>query len=253
MNSIQELPFFKNKHIIKLELLKNQGYCNTNYKLKTDKKEYLIRVFKDDTTVNVSRDFEFQIQRKVSKKNIAPKPFFLDLENALMITDFINGVHKYSLSNLELIKLTKIIKKFHSIKTNEKEYDLKKDFKSYGDFLKDTESKKLIKVSFHELQKIKKYKKQLVLTHHDLNAKNIIFTKNRIKIIDWEFAGVNDLFFDLASVCCEFNLSQQQQQLLLKTYLKNTRKKDINKLNSYKIIYKNLCLLWFKSLEKKLK
>ncbi|MGB3752088.1 MAG: choline/ethanolamine kinase family protein [Arcobacteraceae bacterium] len=251
IQTLKQLQFFKNKQPFTLELLKNQGYCNINYKLKTPQKEYLIRVFQDDTTVNISRNFEFQIQKKASQKNIAPKPFVLDLENFLMITEFINGINRYTLTNLELIKLTKTIKKFHSFNTNQKEYDLKKDFQSYHDILKDKDSKEMSKASFQELKKLKKYKKQLVLSHHDLNAKNIIFTKNSIKIIDWEYAGINDLFFDLASVCCEFNLSTQQQKLLLNTYFKKTAKKDMSKLKSYTIIYKNLCLLWFKSLEKK--
>jgi len=252
VQTLKKLHFFKNKKILSLHLLKSQGYCNINYKLKTPKNEYLIRVFKDDTTVNISRDFEFKTQKKAAKRKIAPKPFVLDLDNSLMITEFIAGVHQYCLTNKELIKLTKIIKKFHSFKAKEKEYNLKRDFQGYREVLKDTNSKKLIKASLSELKKLKKYKKQLVLSHHDLNPKNIIFSKNSIKIIDWEYAGVNDLFFDLASVCCEFTLSKKQQKLLLNTYFKKTTKKDIKKLKSYMIIYKNLCLLWFKSLEKQI-
>ena len=53
-------------------------------------------------------------------------------------------------------------------------------------------------------------KKDFVLTHHDLNPKNIIFNKNNIKIIDWEYSGVNNKFFDLASICVEFNLNKKK-------------------------------------------
>lgn len=251
LKTLNKLTLFKDNKITKIQLLKHQGYCNINYKIITVKKEYLLRVFKDDTTVNISRDFEFCIQKKVAKKGIAPKPFVLNLKRSFMITEFINGTHKYQLNNQELIKLIKTIKKIHTFKIAKKEYDFKKDFKTYSEGLKDRSSQKLIKESLSELKKIKKYPKKLVLTHHDLNAKNIIFTKNKLKIIDWEYAGANDLFFDLASVCCEFALSKKQHHLLLNTYFKKIRKKDIQRLKSYNIIYKNLSLLWFRDLEKK--
>lgn len=250
ISTLKKLDFFKDKKILSLELLKNQGYCNFNYKLSTLKADYLIRVFKNTDSVNISRSFEFKTQKLASQTKLAPKPFVLDLKNSLMVTEFINGFHKQKLNNRELIQVVKIVKKFHSMKTNTKVYNLKKDFISYNLLLQDKDSKKLIRASFKELLKLKRFKKELVLTHHDLNPKNIIFSKSSIKIIDWEYAGLNDLFFDLASLCCEFDLSKKEQHLLLKTYFNKTTLKDRTKLNSYKIIYKNLCLLWFKSLEK---
>jgi len=247
--TLKQLNFFKNKNLVSLDLLTNQGYCNFNYKLSTSSDDYLVRVFKNNDNVNISRSFEFKVQKSASTKNIAPKPFLVDLKNSLMVTDFINGSHKLKLKNLELIKLINTVKRYHSIKVNTKEYNLKKDFIFYSQILKDKDSKKIISQSFDELLKLKRFKKELVLTHHDLNPKNIIFSKNSIKIIDWEYAGVNDLFFDLASLCCEFNLSKKEQYLLLKIYFKKVTINRIRKLNSYQIIYKNLCLLWFKSLK----
>jgi len=248
LETLKKLDIFKKQQLLSLELLKHQGYCNNNYKLITSKNEYLIRVFQNNANVNISREFEFYTQKIASKYKIAPKPFVLDTKNALMVTEFVKGTHKVKLKNKELKVLVKTIKKFHSFKIKEKEYNIKKDFLDYRKTLKDTNSKRIIQKSLIELKKIKKFKKTLVLTHHDLNPKNIIFKKNKVKIIDWEYAGYNDLFFDLASICCEFNLSQKKEELLLKTYLKKTSKKKLSKLHSYKVIYKNLCWLWFKSL-----
>ena len=247
---LKQLDFFKNQKLLSLDLLPNQGYCNINYKLHTTQSDYLVRKFKSNDTVNISRSFEFRTQKQVSMKNIAPTPFLLNKKNSFMITEFTKGIHKSKLHNLELIKLVKTVKKFHSIKVNTKEYNLKKDFNYYSQLLQDKNSQYIINQSFKELAKLKQFKKELVLTHHDLNPKNIIFTTNSIKIIDWEYAGANDLFFDLASLCCEFKLSKKEEILLLKTYFQKSRVNDIDKLNSYKIIYQNLCLLWFKSLEK---
>jgi len=251
ISTFKQLTSFKDKNIVSLELLENQGYCNTNYKLTTQKSHYLIRKFKSNDTVTISRNFEFKVQKSASLQRIAPIPFSLDTEQSFMITEFVIGQHKLKLKNTDLLKLIRTIKKVHSFKIHTKAYNLKKDFIFYSQQLKDKYSQRLIKESLKELSKLKKFKKNLVLTHHDLNPKNILFTKNTIKLIDWECSCVNDLFFDLASLCCEFNLSTKEEYYLLKKYFGKRSSLHIYKLNAYKVIYKNLCLLWFNLFNKK--
>lgn len=163
-----------------------------------------------------------------------------------MICLYLQGEHKNTLNKSDLKKLVKNVKKLHTIKTNIKAYNFKDIVKFYKKSLKDKESKKLLKSLKKELKSIKNYKQNLVTTHHDLNPKNILFYKNTIKFIDFEYAGVNDIFFDLATICCEFNLSEKQQKRVLLSYFKKSKRSHLKKLNSYKKIYTNLVTLWFK-------
>lgn len=231
------------EELLSLEPLKNQGFNNTSYLLKTSKKAYIIRVFKSNDSVNISREFEYKIQKKAFKQNIASKPIFLN--NEFMIYEYSKGIHKTKLSNTDIKNLILKVKKFHKFKVTEKIYDLKKDFKNYEKILEDKKSFKLLKESFKTLKKLQKYKIEPVLTHHDLNPKNIIFNKNSIKIIDWEYAGVNDRFFDLASICVEFDLNKKEEILLLQFYFKNKKTIHLKRLNYFKCIYTNLCKFWF--------
>ena len=243
LESIRNYNIFK-EELLSLDLLKNQGFNNISYLLKTTNKSYVIRVFKSNESVNISREFEYEIQKKAYKKNIASKPIFFN--EHFMIYEYEKGIHKTKLSTWELKNLILKIKKFHKFKINEKPYDLKKDLLNYDKNLNDFRSKKLIKESFRNLLLLKKFKQDLVLTHHDLNPKNILFKNNSIKIIDWEYAGLNDRFFDLASICVEFSLNKKDEKLMLQSYFNQYKKKHLQKLNHFKIIYKNLCSLWFK-------
>jgi len=249
LQKLKQYNIFKNEKLLSLDLLKDQGFCNINSLLKSSKKEYLIRQFKSDTTVNISRSYEYIMQKKAYKKNIAAEPLLLDEKNQFMICDFLKGKHKKTLKSKEIQLLAKNIKKLHKIKSIEKEYDLKKDLKQYKKNLKDEDANKSIEICKKELRRLKKYKKELVTTHHDLNPKNILFHKNTIKFIDWEYVGVNDKFFDLATVCFEFNLNIKEERILLKFYQKSVNKKDIKKLHSHILIYEHLCKLWFMSLD----
>jgi len=168
-----------------------------------------------------------------------------------MICDFLKGKHKEKLKKKDLRSLVKSLKKLHNIKIKDRPYDIEGDFKNYTKILKDKKSKQLIKASLKELKKIKKYKFEKVLCHHDLNKNNILFYKNKTMFIDWEFSCVNDRFFDLANIAFEFNLNIKEEKMLLKEYLGEVKTSDIKKLASYKIIYENLWSLWFKTLEQR--
>ena len=64
------------EELLSLEKLENQGFNNINYLLKTSKKSYIIRVFKSNDSVNISRQFEYEIQKKAYEKNITKYTIF---------------------------------------------------------------------------------------------------------------------------------------------------------------------------------
>ncbi|MGB7401180.1 MAG: choline/ethanolamine kinase family protein [Arcobacter sp.] len=250
IQKLKQYKIFKDEILLSLKLLKNQGYCNINYKLKTSKRTYLIRKFISNETVNINRKFEFEIQKKTYKKGIAGKPLFLDKDKSFMVCEFLKGKHKKIISLQEIKHLGKMVKKLHSIKSNVNPYDFKRPLNYYKKTLNNQEASKSIHICKRELKSLKKHKKTLVTTHHDLNPKNILFHKKSIKFIDWEYTGVNDSFFDLATLCFEFRLNKKEEKILLKSYQKKVNKKDIQKLHSYINIYKHICKLWFMDLKK---
>ena len=83
-----------------------------------------------------------------------------------------------------------------------------------------------------------------MLCHNDLNPQNIFFSDD-IKFIDWEYAGVNDRYFDVACVCVEFRLDEKMQKVFLEVYFED--RYNVEKLEAYKIIYRTLCEEWFQN------
>jgi len=65
-------------------------------------------------------------------------------------------------------------------------------------------------------------------------------------LIDFEYAGVNDKYFDLSSVCVEFGLDKQMQKVFLDAYFEGDY--TLDKLEAYTILYTQLCKEWFTSL-----
>lgn len=226
-------PLYKDTDTGPLTLLSDQGFSNKNYTFQNNNTTYLLRKF---ILQDRDRELEYKIQTLAYEKGIAAQPFLLDLGNDLMICEFLEGEHKQILSREELKQIVEVLKKLHVVKIDSENMEIATLFAVQN---------KEMKEAFSILEK---YPKEMVICHNDLNPKNILFSNNSVKFIDWEFAGLNDLYFDLASVSVEFELSVLDEAYFLANYfLIDEWNKD--KLEAYKTIYIALCKQWFESLE----
>ncbi len=246
--------FFVTKTIESCTLLENQGYCNENYLVVADGIQYIVRkLLRDD----IDRAFEWKVQNLAYKQGITAEPLVFDEENGFMVFAFLEGEHKslevetsvppkvksqsiggitpqgihydkVSISKDDLKNLATTLRKLHTIKIDAKPIEL--HIKNKTD-----EVLKAFKT-------IDKYPKNYVLCHNDLNPQNIFFT-DEVKFIDWEYAGVNDRYFDLASICVEFGLDTNMQGMFLKFYFEYDDF-TVEKLEAYKVVYMVLCEEW---------
>ncbi|NOU51993.1 phosphotransferase [Pseudoalteromonas sp. JBTF-M23] len=96
---------------------------------------------------------------------------------------------------------------------------------------------------------LEKQPKNLAFCHNDLVLENLITSKHRIKIIDFEYCAYNDIFFDLAALCCSFDLTTTQSRNMLALYYdlqqqQPPKNADI-KLTAYRCGYLLLSIQWY--------
>ncbi|MFT7824098.1 MAG: choline/ethanolamine kinase family protein [Sulfurimonas sp.] len=233
---LSRYTLFQKEKIKHCALLPYQGYCNTNYLAITENTRYLIRKLQPNS---LDRAFEYRVQQHAHRKKIGAEPFHYDAENYLIISDFLDGEHKSKLTPREIRTVAETLRKLHRINLRKERYRLKKDFKPG--------QTKALKA----LKKLQKEPKDHVLTHHDLNPRNILFHKQRVKFIDWEYTGINDRYFDLATIAAEFKLTAREERYFLRSYFRNNAGFNLKKLHLYKELYTILCSLWFKNFDAK--
>ena len=252
IEQLKQYKIFENKEIETFKLLENQGYCNENYLVMADGIKYIVRkLLRDDT----DRGFEWKVQQLAFEKNITAEPLIFDEVNGFMVFLFLEGEHK----GMEVESLLPPKVKSHSA-GGSKLSTSKNDLKFLADTLQTLHSIQIdskpitlhIENKTNEVLKafetIENHPKEYVLCHNDLNPQNILFT-NEVKFIDWEFASVNDRYFDLASVCIEFDLDTKDETYFLEHYFDIREEIYTEKLSGYKAIYKALCAQWFEGLE----
>jgi len=60
------------------------------------------------------------------------------------------------------------------------------------------------------------------LCHNDVHSLNIV-DDGELRLIDWEYAGLGERFFDLAAICVYHRYDRQRRDLLLGTYVDQSR------------------------------
>ncbi len=234
IDQLKQYTLFENKKIDSFQRLEKQGYNNENYLIHSEDKKYILRKF---IRRDVDREFEFEVQTLAFEKGVAPKPLLLDQQNALAVSAYLEGTHKDSLDKNDLHQFAAVLKKVHTL-TIERDPLLLEP-------LLERKSKE-VQDAF---EIVERFPSEYVLCHNDLNPRNVLFAET-IQLIDWEDAAINDRYFDLASVCVEFNLDQENETYFLRHYFTEENEIHDEKLKAYKIIYKALCIEWFENLER---
>jgi thiamine kinase-like enzyme len=70
----------------------------------------------------------------------------------------------------------------------------------------------------------------LCLCHNDLLNANFIDDGERVRIVDWEYAGLGDRFFDLANFAINHELGPREREALLRAYAGDLRDEDVRAL-----------------------
>jgi thiamine kinase-like enzyme len=69
-----------------------------------------------------------------------------------------------------------------------------------------------------------------VLCHNDLLPANFIDDGLTVKIVDWEYAGMGDRFFDLGNFAVNHQLDSDGEQLLLEFYFGQVQPNHVSRL-----------------------
>ena len=222
MYSIEKLEKILNEKVYSIEET-SYGVTNNNFIVTTNKNKYFYRTSKDSTKI-VNKDNEKEALKLLSNEPYFLKPVYINNDN--LITVFQPNpktfISQRSLSNI--VRIGKLLKEFHSKKFQaENTFNPIDQFDSY----------------YNQIDELP-YKADR-LCHNDLVEGNFLFTKDALYLIDFEYAGYNDYYFDIASFISENDLNYEETITFLKAYFTN-EECNYDKLK----VFLNFCdLLWY--------
>jgi len=215
------------------------GLTNTIYKIEYGNEAFVVRLFgKDTDLLGIDRDHEHAVSTAVAAAGVAPEVVaYLPKGTIAEIDDFQGAsiVHFVVGKLLDeddarkpeiLQRIVQTLKACHAAPVGEdlgEPFSVFKIVKHYVDESK--KNKVALPAAFDDAMTIMdRIEKEVAsndapcLCHNDLLAGNFIDDGTAMRVIDWEYGGMGDRYFDLGNFAVNLQMSDGQEKALLQAY-----------------------------------
>ena len=221
------------------------GITNRNYKIETGGQAYVLRIAGENTELlGIQREHEYAANQAAGSLGIAPEVIYFIQPEGYLVTSFIAGrpVPPDEMRQPETIRLVaQALRQIHAMPEIPGRFWVPQIVAVY------TAVAQHYRVAFPEnfrwlLERLKVAEAVLIAQHfdwrpchNDLLNENFLFDA-RLRILDWEYAGMGDPFFDLANFSVNHEFSDEHDQRLLDGYFKAPTQADWARLKVTRII-----------------
>ena len=206
-----------------------KGMTNRSFLFSCKDKKYIMRIPGEGTDQLINRRQEAAVYQTIAGRKICDEIAYINPENGYKITEYLEGARVCDAEKEEdLQKCMKKLREFHGQKLKvDHSFDLFGQMEYYESLWEGTPSayKDYEKTKAHVLQ-LKDYIEanagEWVLTHIDAVPDNFLFVeengKEEIRLIDWEYAGMQDPHVDIAMFCIYSLYKKEQVDHLIDLY-----------------------------------
>ena len=204
------------------------GFTNRNYRVGLGGDDYVVRICGKDTGVlGIDRDNEREATRIAAELGIGPEVVAFLSERACLVTRFVSGA---PLGDGELrtepvlAQAGRLLRTLHdgppfpatfngfTVAAEHLEAMLERGGTQPPQYAAADAVAQRIRAALHGGEH------ELVPCHNDLLAGNLLQAGDRLMLVDWEYAGMNDRFFDLANLAVNNGLDPDDEARLLEAY-----------------------------------
>ena len=210
-----------------------KGMTNRSFLFSCKDKKYIMRIPGEGTDQLINRRQEVAVYQTIAGRKICDEIAYINPENGYKITEYLEGARVCNAENEEdLQKCMKKLREFHGQKLKvDHSFKLFGQMEYYESLWEGTPSayKDYEKTKEHVLQ-LKDYIEanagEQVLTHIDAVPDNFLFVKENgkeeIRLIDWEYAGMQDPHVDIAMFCIYSLYKKEQVDHLIDLYFEGS-------------------------------
>ena len=220
--ALEAIPHFKDARV---DAQLSDGPTNASYLLEQAGAQYVLRLDKPDATkLGLNRSNEKQICKVVADAGLAPEPLYFDPAAGIYLRHYLPG-RSWVDSDLDipgnLERLAGLLRELHGLAPVGATFDPLTAARRYAEQLGSEQSWSILRRAEKLVQQLAADSTAPALCHNDLVCQNVL-EGERLMLIDWEYAGIGDPFFDLAVVVQHHELGKKLAHGFLNAYLERT-------------------------------
>jgi thiamine kinase-like enzyme len=211
------------------------GITNHNYKVETDEATFVLRIGgKDTRLLGIDRRAEYEASLAAAAVGVGPEVVaFLEAEECL-VTRFIEGRPVDAHAPGAVRELGETLRQIHAGPVIPARFDAFRVVEAYRETARARgvplpRAYDPAKRRADEIER-RRGPPPARPCHNDLLNANFLHDGRRLRIVDWEYAGMGDPFFDLANLSVNNELGDEEERELLAAYFGETREADVASL-----------------------
>ena len=242
--AIARVPMWQDAADIKVSPLEG-GITNHNYRVDVGDKSFHLRLAGENTQLlGIDREHEYQAAKTAGELGIGPDVVYFIRPDGYLVTRFIHGrpILPDELRQPDNIQLVVgVLRKLHRTQTIPGVFNAFQVVREYAEIAK-RYSVPFPKNFDRLLTQMNAAESALNADalpphpcHNDLLNGNFLIA-DTLYILDWEYAGMGDIFFDLANFSNNHELTAEEDRLLLDCYFSKTTPQNVAHLNIMKMM-----------------
>ena len=214
------------------------GITNHNLKVDVDGELFVLRVTgKDTDRLGIDRRVELEATRHAAALGIGPEVVAFVEPEEWLVTRFVEGITPSVGCMGEPEMLTRVaaaLRAFHEGPPLSGSFDSFRVVETYLEtaLARGGKVPRAYEAAHEVAARIERIRGRATAKpcHNDLLNANFLWDDERLCIVDWEYAGMGDPFFDLANFSINHELDDDARLLLLEAYFGETRAEDARAL-----------------------
>jgi thiamine kinase-like enzyme len=242
---IANVPVLKGEEVLVRPL--GGGLTNRNYRLRVAHASYVLRIAGEDSELlGIRREQEVACSRAAAGVGVGPEVIeYLPRQKAL-VTRFVTGRQLTDADVRQpdmLLRLAQTLRVCHECPVSPdlgdfSPFDVVRDYhelaRNKGVALPEDLGRALAVLARMEVEL--DTDDPPCLCHNDLLPANFIDDGTTIRIIDWEYSGLGDRFFDLGNLAVNNGLDERQERALLRVYFGKARPRHLRRLQLMRLV-----------------
>ena len=219
------------------------GITNSNYRVDVDGDSYVLRIGgKDTDLLGIDRATERAASVRAAEVGVGPAVIGFVEPEGWLVTSFIHGrpiPPEEVRSDEGIVRVAAAMRKVHGAAAIPGRFDV---FAVVDQYRAEAQRHGVwIPAEFahahYAMERIRRARglQPQVPCHNDLLNANFL-DDGKIRIVDWEYAGMGDRFFDLANLSVNHDFRVEEDRLLLTAYFGDERPEDLASLRLMRLM-----------------
>jgi thiamine kinase-like enzyme len=202
------------------------GITNLNFKLETEKGDFMLRLAGERTELlGINRAHEFTCAQIAFQVGVGAEPIVFLEPHMAILTRFIGGAETLEVvsGQKHLERIVGLLRGYHNAPAFPSGFNPFQTVRNYYTLALEygvkfpTDTPQILEI-MQKIETALEPHAQICPCHNDLLPANLLVDSKQIWLVDWEYAGNGNLFFDLGNLAVNLELNDAQCQHLLEMY-----------------------------------